>query len=99
MRWNVKLQSNDYLRQRFIARTVPQAAAIGLTIPDRELKWNPQTRHYDHGEINWAEFYEVINGNGPCIKLRLKQRRDAHENGAWVREAAAAHAKKNSNRS
>lgn len=96
MRWKVKLQSNDDLRQRFIDRTVPQAEAIGLTIPDPELKWNPQTRHYDHGEINWEEFYNVINGNGPCNKLRMKQRRDAHENGAWVREAAAAYAKKKS---
>ncbi len=96
MKWKVKLQSNDDLRQRFIDRTVPQAEAIGLTIPDPELKWNPQTRHYDHGEINWAEFYEVINGNGPCNKLRMKQRRDAHENGTWVREAAVAYAKKKS---
>jgi ring-1,2-phenylacetyl-CoA epoxidase subunit PaaA len=96
MRWKVKLQSNDDLRQRFIDRTVPQAEAIGLTIPDPDLKWNPQTRHYDHGEINWEEFYNVINGNGPCNKLRMKQRRDAHENGAWVREAAAAYARKKS---
>lgn len=99
LRWKVKLHSNDDLRQRFIDRTVPQAEAIGLRIPDPDLKWNPQTRHYDHGEINWEEFYNVINGNGPCNKLRMKQRRDAHENGAWVREAAAAYAKKNAARS
>lgn len=94
MKWKVKLQSNDDLRQRFIDRTVPQAEAIGLKIPDDKLKWNPQTRHYEFGEINWAEFQQVISGNGPCNKLRMKQRRDAHENGAWVREAAAAYAAK-----
>lgn len=94
MKWKVKLQSNDDLRQRFIDRTVPQAEAIGLKIPDEKLKWNPQTRHYEFGEINWEEFQQVISGNGPCNKLRMKQRRDAHENGAWVREAAAAYASK-----
>lgn len=99
LRWKVKLHSNDDLRQRFIDRTVPQAEAIGLTVPDPALKWNPQTRHYEYGEINWEEFYNVINGNGPCNKLRMKQRRDAHENGAWVREAAAVYAEKKSAKS
>lgn len=99
LRWKVKLHSNDDLRQRFIDRTVPQAEAIGLTVPDPALKWDPQTRHYSYGEINWEEFYNVINGNGPCNKLRMKQRRDAHENGAWVREAAAAYAQKKSGKS
>ncbi len=94
MSWKVKLQSNDELRQRFIDRTVPQAEAIGLTVPDEKLKWNPQTRHYEFGEINWDEFNQVISGNGPCNRLRMKQRRDAHENGQWVREAALAHAAK-----
>jgi ring-1,2-phenylacetyl-CoA epoxidase subunit PaaA len=94
MKWKVKLQTNDDLRQRFIDRTVPQAEAIGLKIPDPNLKWNPQTRHYDFGEINWEEFNNVIKGNGPCNRLRLKQRRDAHENGAWVRSAALAYAEK-----
>jgi len=94
MSWKVKLQSNDELRQRFIDRTVPQAEAIGLTVPDEKLKWNPQTRHYEFGEINWDEFNQVISGNGPCNRLRMKQRRDAHENGRWVREAALAHAAK-----
>ena len=96
MKWKVKLQSNDDLRQRFIDRTVPQAEAIGLRIPDDKLKYNPQTRHYEFGEIDWAEFKAVIKGNGPCNRLRLKQRRDAHTNGAWVREAAAAYAGKKS---
>jgi len=94
MKWRVKLYSNDDLRQRFIDRTVPQAEAIGLKVPDEKLKWNPQTRHYDFGAINWEEFNNVISGNGPCNRLRMKQRRDAHENGAWVREAASAWSQK-----
>ncbi len=97
MRWKVKLHSNDTLRQRFIDRTVPQAEAIGLKVPDPDLKWNPETRHYDHGEINWDEFYAVISGNGPCNHERMKARIDAHENGLWVREAAEAYAKKTMN--
>lgn len=97
MRWKVKLHSNDTLRQRFIDRTVPQAEAIGLKVPDPELKWNPDTRHYDHGEINWDEFYAVISGNGPCNHERMKARIDAHENGRWVREAAEAYARKTMN--
>jgi ring-1,2-phenylacetyl-CoA epoxidase subunit PaaA len=96
LRWKVKLHSNDTLRQRFIDRTIPQAENIGLTIPDPELKWNEQTQHYDHGDINWEEFYNVINGRGICNKERMKTRKDAHENGAWVREAAEAYAKKHS---
>jgi len=94
MKWKVKLHTNDDLRQRFIDRTVPQAEAIGLRIPDDKLKWNESTRHYEFGEINWAEFNQVISGNGPCNKLRMKQRTDAHNNGAWVREAAAAYSAK-----
>ncbi len=90
MRWKVKLYSNDDLRQRFIDRTVPQAEAIGIKIPDNKLKWNEKTRHYEWGEINWDEFYAVIGGNGPCNRLRMKQRTDAHKNGQWVREAANA---------
>ncbi|MEI6816009.1 MAG: 1,2-phenylacetyl-CoA epoxidase subunit PaaA [Bacteroidota bacterium] len=95
IKWKVKKQSNDELRQRFIDRSVPQAEAIGLTFPDPKLKFNEATGHYDHGEINWEEFYNVIKGNGPCNKQRLKARRDADENGRWVREAAEAYAKKN----
>lgn len=94
MRWKVKLYSNDDLRQRFIDRTVPQAEAIGIKIPDEKLKWNEKNRHYEWGEINWDEFYAVIGGNGPCNRLRMKQRTDAHKNGQWVREAAVAFAEK-----
>lgn len=94
MRWKVKLYSNDDLRQRFIDRTVPQAEAIGIKIPDDKLKWNEKTRHYEWGEINWDEFYAVIGGNGPCNRLRMKQRNDAHKNGKWVREAAIKFAEK-----
>lgn len=94
MRWKVKLYSNDDLRQRFIDRTVPQAEAIGIKIPDEKLKWNEKIRHYEWGEINWDEFYAVIGGNGPCNRLRMKQRTDAHKNGQWVREAAVAFAEK-----
>ncbi len=94
LKWKVKLNTNDDLRQRFIDRTIPQAEAIGLTIPDKDLKWNTETRHYEFGEIDWAEFNEVIIGNGPCNKLRLKQRNDAHKNGQWVRDAATAYSLK-----
>lgn len=94
MRWKVKKYSNDELRQRFIDRTVPQAENIGLVVPDKDLKWNAETRQYSHGEINWEEFYNVISGKGICNKERMKARREAHENGAWVREAANAYARK-----
>ncbi len=94
MRWKVKKYTNDDLRQRFIDRTVPQAENIGLNLPDDKLKWNADTLHYEHGEINWDEFYNVIKGNGICNHERLKARNDAHENGAWVREAANAYAAK-----
>jgi ring-1,2-phenylacetyl-CoA epoxidase subunit PaaA len=97
LRWKVKLHSNDTLRQRFIDRTVPQAENIGLTLPDPKLKYNPETKHYEHGDINWEEFYNVINGRGICNKERMKARRDAHVNGNWVREAAEAFAKKKIN--
>jgi ring-1,2-phenylacetyl-CoA epoxidase subunit PaaA len=94
LRWKVKRYSNDELRQRFIDRTVPQAENIGLTIPDPDLKWNESSQHYDFGKINWEEFFNVINGKGICNQERMKARRDAHENGAWVREAAEAYALK-----
>lgn len=94
LRWKVKLYTNDELRQRFIDRTVPQAEAIGIKLPDEKLKYNSATRHYEHGEINWDEFYAVVGGNGPCNKLRMKQRIDADKNGKWVREAAEAYALK-----
>ena len=96
MRWRVKRKTNDELRQRFIDLTVPQAEAVGLTLPDPELKLNPDTEHYDHGKIDWDEFWQVVKGNGPCNRERLQARRDAHENGRWVREAAEAYAAKHS---
>ncbi|MFM7177782.1 MAG: 1,2-phenylacetyl-CoA epoxidase subunit PaaA [Bacteroidota bacterium] len=96
MRWKVKLYSNDHLRQRFIDRTVPQAEAIGLRIPDADLKWNEQTRHYDFGKINWDEFNAVISGNGPCNHERMSARRKADEEGRWVRDAAREYARKKS---
>ncbi len=94
MRWRVKRKTNDELRQRFIDLTVPQAEAVGLTLPDPNLRFNPDTQHYDFGEIDWDEFWQVVKGNGPCNRERLQARRDAHENGRWVREAAEAYAAK-----
>ncbi len=94
MKWKIKRQSNDELRQEFIDKTVPQAEFLGLTIPDPHLKWNEKRKHYDFGPINWEEFYQVINGNGPCNRQRMRDRIKAHEEGAWVREAALAYAEK-----
>lgn len=94
MRWQIKIESNDEVRQRFVDRTVPQAQAAGLTIPDPDLKFNEATGHWEIGEINWAEFNAVIRGFGPCNNKRLKARRDAEANGKWVMEAAAAYAAK-----
>lgn len=92
-KWKIKRQSNDVLRQRFIDKTVQQAEVIGLTIPDKDLKWNEEKQCYDHGEINWEEFNQVINGNGPCNKQRMAHHIKYHNEGAWVREAAAAYQK------
>jgi ring-1,2-phenylacetyl-CoA epoxidase subunit PaaA len=97
MRWKVKLESNDTLRQRFIDRTVAQAEFAGLKIPDKDLKWNEERKHYDYGQINWDEFFNVIKGGGHCNHERIEARRKAHEDGAWVREAAAAYANKKKN--
>jgi ring-1,2-phenylacetyl-CoA epoxidase subunit PaaA len=99
VRWKIKLLTNDQIRQRFIDQTVPQADYLGLTIPDPDLKWNQETGHYDFGEIDWTEFYNVIKGHGPCNTQRLGTRRQAHADGAWVREAAMAHAQKRLSRS
>lgn len=96
-KWKIKRQSNDVLRQRFIDKTVQQAEVIGLTIPDKDLKWNEEKQTYDHGEINWEEFQRVINGNGPCNKQRMAHHVQYHNEGAWVREAAAAFQENNSN--
>ena len=93
-RWKIKRHSNDELRQKFIDKTVQQAEVIGLTIPDKDLKWNEAKGGYDHGAINWEEFYQVIGGNGPCNQQRMDHHKQVHEEGAWVREAAAAYAKK-----
>lgn len=94
MKWKIKRESNDELRQKFIDKTVPQAEHLGLTIPDPELKWNEETGHYDHGEMNWEEFWAVVNGYGPCNVERLEHHKKAHNDNAWVREAAVAYAKK-----
>ncbi len=94
MRWKIKRFSNDELRQKFIDVCAEQVKFLNLTLPDEHLKWNEQTRHYDFGPINWTEFWQVVNGNGPCNKQRLDARRKAHDDGQWVREAAAAYAGK-----
>lgn len=94
MKWRIKRKSNDELRQEFIDKTVPQAEFIGLTIPDPDLKWNDERGHYDYGDIDWSEFYDVIAGNGKCNKQRLDARNKAHDDGRWVREAANAYAEK-----
>ena len=94
MAWGIKRFSNDDLRQRFIDMTVPQATALGLDLPDPQLRWNAERDHYDSGEINFTELFEVIKGNGPCNASRMAHRRRAHEDGAWVREAADAYAAK-----
>jgi len=94
MAWGIKRFSNDDLRQRFVDMTVPQAEVLGLTLPDPDLRWNDERGHYDFGEIDFTELFEVIKGNGPCNHERLAHRVNAHEDGAWAREAAAAYAQK-----
>ncbi len=94
MKWKIKRFSNDELRQMFVDATVPQAELIGLTIPDKDLKFNEETGHYEFGEINWDEFWAVVKGNGPCNEERIETRRKAKENGEWVRAAANAYAEK-----
>lgn len=94
MNWKIKRISNDDLRQKFVDATVPQAEFAGLTIPDPELRWNAERGHYDFGDINWDEFWDVVKGNGPCNRERMAHKLKAWDDGAWVREAAAAHAAK-----
>jgi ring-1,2-phenylacetyl-CoA epoxidase subunit PaaA len=94
MAWGIKRHTNDELRQRFVDMTVPQAAALGVTLPDPALRWNPERGAHDFGAIDWAEFQAVVGGRGPCNAERVRRRRAAHEEGSWVREAAAAHAAK-----
>ncbi len=98
MRWKIKRFSNDDLRQKFVDATVPQGRFIGLEFPDPDLKFNEKTGHWEFGEIDWSELKRVIAGDGPCNKQRMKQRRTAHDNGRWVREAALAYAEKRRNR-
>ncbi len=94
MAWKIKRFSNDELRQRFVGMLVPQAEVLGVTLPDPNLKWNEEKQAYDMSEIDWDEFHEVIAGRGPANAERMRRRREAHENGTWVREAAAAYARK-----
>jgi ring-1,2-phenylacetyl-CoA epoxidase subunit PaaA len=98
MKWKIKRESNDDLRQKFVDATVPQAEYLGLTIPDPDLRWNEERGHYDFGEIDWDEFNRVLAGDGPCNHERLTARRRAHEEGRWVREAVAAYAAKQQRR-
>ena len=99
MAWKIKRFSNDELRQKFVDMTVPQSEVLGLTLPDPDLRWNDETGHYDFGPIDWTEFFEVLKGNGPCNQARMEHRRRAHEEGAWVRDAATAYAEKQRARS
>ena len=94
MRWRIKRETNDELRQKFVDITVPQADFLDLKVPDAALKWNEEKGGYDFGEIDWEEFYAVVRGEGPVAKERMKARREAWDNGAWVRDAAAAHEEK-----
>ncbi|XCM31128.1 1,2-phenylacetyl-CoA epoxidase subunit PaaA [Streptomyces parvus] len=94
MAWKIKRHSNDELRRRFVDICVPQAEALGLDLPDPDIRWNEELGSHDFGAIDWSEFQEVLKGNGPCNEQRITQRRRAHEEGAWVRDAAAAYAAK-----
>jgi ring-1,2-phenylacetyl-CoA epoxidase subunit PaaA len=94
MRWRIKRDTNDELRQKFVDVTVPQAEAIGLKVPDPDLTWNEAKGGYDFGPIDWEEFYAVVRGEGAVAKERMAARVKAWEDGAWVREAAVAHAEK-----
>lgn len=94
MAWKIKINSNDELRQKFVDQTVPQAEFLGLTIPDEALAWNEEKGGYDFSQPDWREFFEVLKGNGPCNTDRLTSRKQAWENGQWVRDALLAHAKK-----
>ena len=94
MAWKIKINSNDELRQKFVDQTVPQAKLLGLKIPDTELSWNEERGHYDFSQPDWEEFFNVLKGNGPCNTERLEARRKAWDDGAWVRDAMLAHARK-----
>jgi ring-1,2-phenylacetyl-CoA epoxidase subunit PaaA len=92
--WRIKLHSNDELRQRMVDQTVPQTEYLGLTVPDPQLRWNEDSGHYEFGEIDWSEFHNVLKGNGPCNRERLRTRVKAYEDGQWFRDALVAHADK-----
>ena len=98
MAWGIKRFANDDLRQKFVDMTVPQAEKLGLTLPDPDLRWNEERGHWDFGEIDWDEFWRVLKGDGPCNQQRVAHRVTAHEDGAWVREAASAYAAKQAER-
>lgn len=98
MKWKIKRKTNDELRQQFVDMIAGQIKLLGMTLPDPDLKWNEKRKHYDFGEINWEEFWNVVKGNGPCNRERLEARRKAHEEGQWVREAAMAYAEKQKNK-
>ena len=98
MKWKIKRKTNDELRQQFVDMIATQIKLLGMVLPDPDLKWNEERQHYDFGEINWDEFWRVVKGNGPCNKQRLTARNKAHNEGAWVREAAIAYAAKKANR-
>lgn len=94
MKWKIKRKTNDELRQQFVNMAAEQVKLLGMTLPDSDLEWNEARGEYDFGAINWDEFWAVVKGNGPCNKQRLEARNKAHEEGAWVREAALAYANK-----
>jgi ring-1,2-phenylacetyl-CoA epoxidase subunit PaaA len=98
MKWKIKRKTNDELRQQFVDMIAEQIKVLGMKLPDEHLKWNEEKQHYDFGEINWDEFWNVVKGNGPCNKQRLAARNKAHDEGAWVREAAVAYAEKKAKR-
>ncbi len=98
MKWKIKRKSNDELRQNFVDMIAEQIKTLGMQLPDPDLKWNEERKHYDFGAINWDEFWQVVKGNGPCNKQRLDARRKAWEEGEWVREAALAYAGKRERR-
>lgn len=98
MKWKIKRFTNDELRQKFVDICAEQVKILGLQLPDKDLKWNASTNHYDFGVINWDEFWQVVKGNGPCNKQRLETRKKAWEEGQWVRDAATAYAEKRNNR-
>ena len=98
MKWKIKRKTNDELRQQFVDMCAQQVKVLGMTLPDPDLKWNEQTKHYDFGEIDWNEFWNVVKGNGPCNKQRLEARKKAWDEGEWVREASTAYARKKEER-